>query len=202
MLNSTKTDLLVCLVLAGLIGGYLLINEPRISSQARPSSNWESIAQRYNSFEVGLKYVGLEFPAVEYFDAVSEKEQTSRFTGKTVLILLSNSNCNPGQVRELEPLSSLHGRFEGEVRFAAIYYAGGKSELEARIDALRLRKLAASELPIGYTTATSIADFLLHGAYPIVLALEGQKVIFSYTPLAQDDVFSEKHMNALARSLL
>ncbi len=137
-----------------------------------------------NSLSYTQSIIGNLFPIEKVSNIITGESSKTQFEDFTILILLSNSGCNPCQVRELKLLQKLKNRFGNNLSFKAIY--AGDSEL----DALRLRKVTEVDFDFFAFMGSkpSLIKDIKH--FPLITVVAERRIVYSYLPIPDNEDFS------------
>ncbi|GIK23462.1 MAG: hypothetical protein PHY57_05645 [Ignavibacterium sp.] len=142
--------------------------------------------------EVEQKYIDLAsyfnymyFPVIGV-ENIIDGSLDSTFFKDGILILLSNSGCNPCQVNELKNLKDIHNKYNDRLKIMALYVSYCE-----KIEAIRLKKISTFNLPIYCHNGDKISDRFLTKPFPKVFYIKDQKIISTLIPITNNNSFSE-----------
>lgn len=137
-----------------------------------------------NSLSYTQSIIGNLFPIETVSNIITGESSKTQFEDFTILILLSNSGCNPCQVRELKLLQKLKNRFGNNLSFKAIY--AGDSEL----DALRMRKVTEVDFDFFVYMGSKPSLIKDNKHFPLITVIAEQRIVYSYLPIPDNEDFS------------
>ncbi|MFN3873896.1 MAG: hypothetical protein ACK4R9_12930 [Ignavibacterium sp.] len=143
------------------------------------------IKRETNYLKLAEKFNGLEFSVIKIYNAINDSVIESKIR-KGFIILISNSGCNPCQIRELKNLEEFL-RVYNKVKDTYAIYVDNYN----RIDALRLKKLSAISFPICYFSNDILSENFLTKPFPKIFFIENQKIISTLIPIPDKVSFSE-----------
>ncbi len=148
-----------------------------------------------NSLSFSQKHNGTPFPVNLIYNVLNTDTIQSHFSKKSVIVLLSNSGCNPCQIRELKLMDSLFSNYRGKANFLAIYDGINNTE------PLLLRKVSKAKFSFYRTLGSAYSDYVGSKTYPVIFLVENQTVIFNYLPISNNEKFSKWSIKLLSKLL-
>lgn len=137
-----------------------------------------------NSLYFCQKITGNFFPLEKIRNIKTNEFDLTKFIDETIIILLSNSGCNPCQIRELKYLQKLNEEYKDKVTVKAIYI--GKNEL----DILRIKKVTQTSFDFFQTDGLKLSSLQNLSHFPMIFFISGQRILYSYLPIPGNDDFS------------
>lgn len=141
-----------------------------------------------NSLSYTQSIIGNLFPIETVSNIITGESSKTQFEDFTILILLSNSGCNPCQVRELRLLQKLKNRFGNNLSFKAIY--AGDSELNA----LRLRKVTEVDFDFFIYMGSKPSLIKDNMYFPLIIVVAEHRIVY---PISQFPTMKISHFGPL-----
>jgi hypothetical protein len=167
-----------------LLLGLTFFNLYRLDNKKIKKINY-SRERETNYLKLAEKFNGLEFPVIKIYNAINDNVIETKIK-KGFIVLLSNSGCNPCQIRELKNIEEFL-RVYNKVKDTYAIYVDNYN----RIDALRLKKLSAISFPICYFSNDILSENFLTKPFPKIFFIENQKIISTLIPIPDKVSFSE-----------
>lgn len=143
---------------------------------------------------IAKKFNELDFP-IHRAKNIVDGEVIDTKIDKGFVILLSNTGCNPCQLKELKNLEEFFGKYNLELIIFGLY-----ANNYDRIEALRLRKLSKVSFPLCYIAGGELDRIYLSSPFPKIFFIENQKILYTLIPIPNDDLYSKIYYNNIEAS--
>lgn len=131
------------------------------------------------------KFNDMEFPVIKIYNILNDSVIETKIRNGFI-ILISNSGCNPCQIRELKNLEEFLKGYNKVKDIYAIYIGNYN-----RMDALRLKKISAVSFPICYISNDLLSEHFLTKPFPKIFFIVNQKIKSTLIPIPDKVSFSQ-----------
>lgn len=182
MLNKDKANY-VFLVIVIVFIGILTYNHIHLKSLFNYKDRLINRLEHENlSHMLSYDYLGIKFPVLKLSTIESEEFVYSKYRDLSIVILLSNEGCNPCQIREMSYLDTLNQEIKNNIQ--AIYTGINYTE------AMLIKKVSHAKFPVYFCKDIPPYFNSLFKNYPIILIIKDQLIINAFTPIANNDMYS------------
>jgi thioredoxin-related protein len=182
MLKNSKYIIMTVIFLCLII--LTFYNIQRVKSSESDSA--ETNAEQFYAL-ISQRFVGLKYPELQIKNVIDNAKLITKID-EGLIILLSNSGCNPCQLRELKNLAKLSVISSKRLAIMPIYIKNYN-----RLEALRLRKLSSFSSSLYYCdNENNLEKIFLEDTFPKIFFIKNQIIVKSLIPIPNNEEFSNR----------